>query len=81
MKKLPRTLAVVGGGVIGVEYTSMFAALGVRVTLVERRDRPLEFLDREIVDGSCTRCAVGTSPCDCGETVATIEEDRIPPTG
>ena len=35
---------------IGIEYASMFAALGVAVTLVERRDRPLEFLDREIVD-------------------------------
>ena len=43
-------MAVVGAGVIGIEYASIFAALGVAVTLVERRDRPLEFLDREIVD-------------------------------
>ena len=50
LKQLPRTLAVVGAGVIGIEYASIFAALGVAVTLVERRDRPLEFLDREIVD-------------------------------
>ncbi len=50
MKTLPRTLAVVGAGVIGMEYASMFAALGVEVTVVERRDRPLEFLDREILD-------------------------------
>jgi NAD(P) transhydrogenase len=50
LKQLPRTLAVVGAGVIGIEYASMFAALGVQVTLVERRERPLEFLDREIVD-------------------------------
>jgi NAD(P) transhydrogenase len=50
LKHLPRTLAVVGAGVIGIEYASMFAALGVQVTLVERRERPLEFLDREIVD-------------------------------
>ncbi len=50
VRQLPRTLAVVGAGVIGIEYTSIFAALGVNVTLVERRDRPLEFLDREIVD-------------------------------
>jgi NAD(P) transhydrogenase len=47
---LPRTLAVVGAGVIGIEYTSIFAALGVAVTLVERRGRSLEFLDHEIVD-------------------------------
>jgi NAD(P) transhydrogenase len=50
LKTLPRTLAVVGAGVIGIEYASMFAAVGVQVTLVERRERPLEFLDREIVD-------------------------------
>jgi NAD(P) transhydrogenase len=50
LKKLPRAMAVVGAGVIGVEYASMFAAVGVQVTLVERRERPLEFVDREIVD-------------------------------
>jgi NAD(P) transhydrogenase len=47
---LPRTMAVVGAGVIGTEYSSIFAALGVAVTLVERRERALEFVDREIVD-------------------------------
>jgi len=50
MKTLPRTLAVVGAGVIGLEYASMFSALGVNVTLVEKRERFLEFLDHEIVD-------------------------------
>jgi len=41
---------VVGGGVIGVEYTSMFATLGVRVILIEKRPRLLEFADAEIVE-------------------------------
>jgi len=50
IEKLPRTLTVVGGGVIGIEYASMFAALGIEVTLVDKRDRPMEFLDDEIVD-------------------------------
>jgi NAD(P) transhydrogenase len=50
LKRLPRKLAVVGGGVIGIEYASMFAALGVEVTVVDGRKRPLEFLDHEIVD-------------------------------
>ena len=50
LKHLPRSMTVVGAGVIGIEFTSIFATLGVAVTLVERRDRPLEFLDREIVD-------------------------------
>ncbi len=47
LKTLPRTLAVVGAGVIGIEYASMFAAVGVQVTLVERRERPLEFLSSD----------------------------------
>jgi NAD(P) transhydrogenase len=50
MQNLPKTLIVVGGGVIGVEYTCMFAALGVRVTLIEKRPRLLEFADQEIVE-------------------------------
>ncbi len=50
MPAVPRTLIVVGGGVIGVEYTCMFATLGVRVTLIEKRPRLLEFADAEIVE-------------------------------
>ena len=41
LPELPRSLIVVGGGVIGVEYTCMFAILGVRVTVIEKRDRLL----------------------------------------
>ena len=48
--EIPRTLVVVGGGVIGVEYACMFATLGVRVILVEKRPRLLEFADQEIVE-------------------------------
>jgi NAD(P) transhydrogenase len=47
---LPRTLAVVGAGVIGLEYASMFAALGVRVTVIDKRSRLLPFVDSEIID-------------------------------
>ncbi|MGH9450626.1 MAG: Si-specific NAD(P)(+) transhydrogenase [Terriglobia bacterium] len=50
MAEMPKTLIVVGGGVIGVEYTCMFAVLGVRVILVEKRPRLLEFADAEIVE-------------------------------
>ena len=45
MPEIPKTLIVVGGGVIGVEYTCMFATLGVRVILIEKRPRLLEFAD------------------------------------
>jgi NAD(P) transhydrogenase len=48
--EIPKTMIVVGGGVIGVEYTCMFATLGVRVILVERRPRLLEFADAEMVE-------------------------------
>lgn len=49
MKHMPRKMGVVGGGVIGVEYASIFAALGVQVTLIESRDRILPFVDSEII--------------------------------
>ncbi|MCV3240275.1 Si-specific NAD(P)(+) transhydrogenase [Mesorhizobium sp. ZC-5] len=47
---LPRTLTVIGGGVIGVEYATIFSALDVPVTLIEPRNSILDFVDREIVD-------------------------------
>jgi NAD(P) transhydrogenase len=50
MPEIPKILIVVGGGVIGVEYTCMFAALGVRVILIEKRPRLLEFADAEIIE-------------------------------
>lgn len=50
LEKIPKTMCVVGGGVIGCEYASMFAALGVRVTVVEKRERLLPFVDAEIVE-------------------------------
>ncbi len=48
MERIPKSLAVIGGGVIGCEYASIFMALGVDVTLVDGRDRLLPFLDSEI---------------------------------
>ncbi len=50
LKRLPRSLVVVGAGVIGVEYASMFAALGVEVTLVDKRPALLDFVDDEIAE-------------------------------
>jgi NAD(P) transhydrogenase len=50
MKRIPDEMAVLGGGVIGVEYASIFAALGVHVTLIETRDRILPFIDTEIME-------------------------------
>ncbi len=50
VREIPRSVVVIGCGVIGIEYASMFAALGVNVTVVDGRKRPLEFLDSEIID-------------------------------
>ncbi len=47
---IPKDLIVVGAGVIGIEYASMCAALGVRVTVIEQRQEMLDFVDREIVE-------------------------------
>jgi NAD(P) transhydrogenase len=48
MDRIPQSLVVVGGGVIGCEYASIFTALGVKVSLVDGRDRVLPFLDAEL---------------------------------
>jgi len=50
VRRVPATMTVVGAGVIGVEYASMAAALGVSVTLVDNRTELLEFVDDELVD-------------------------------
>jgi NAD(P) transhydrogenase len=61
MNRIPKSLAVIGGGVIGCEYASIFTALGVDVTLVDGRDRLLPFLDAEISERLRVRlAALGT---------------------
>ena len=50
LRRLPKKLIVVGGGIIGIEYASMFAALQIEVIVVDKRERLLEFLDRESVE-------------------------------
>lgn len=48
--RVPRSLAVIGAGVIGIEYATIFSAMDVPVTLIEPRDRLLDFVDREIIE-------------------------------
>ncbi|MDT5148352.1 MAG: transhydrogenase [Mycobacterium sp.] len=50
LKTIPTSMVVVGAGVIGIEYASMFAALGTKVTVVEKRPTMLDFCDPEIVE-------------------------------
>ena len=73
LNQLPRTLTVVGGGVIGCEYACMFATLGTRVTLVEMSDRLLEFVDHEIVDALVYHMRQQRVTLRLGENVRSIE--------
>jgi NAD(P) transhydrogenase len=74
MPEIPRTMIVVGGGVIGVEYACMFAVLGVRVILVEKRPRLLEFADSEIVEALSYHLRDWRVTMRLNEEVASVEE-------
>ncbi len=74
LKQVPRTLIVVGGGVIGVEYACMFAVLGVRVILVEKRSRLLEFADQEIVEALSYHLRDNRVTMRLNEEVSTVED-------
>ncbi len=74
LPKLPRTLIVVGGGVIGVEYACMFAVLGVRVTLIEKRGRLLEFADQEIIEALSYHLRDSRVTMRLGEELESVEE-------
>jgi NAD(P) transhydrogenase len=74
LPELPRTLIVVGGGVIGVEYACMFAVLGVRVTLIEKREHLLEFADREIIEALSYHLRDSRVTMRLGEEVESVEE-------
>jgi NAD(P) transhydrogenase len=79
LPRLPRVMAVVGGGVIGIEYASMFAALGVSVTLVEKRERPIGFVDREIVDELIHQMRKRGVIFRLGEAVESLAIEEGPP--
>ena len=74
MPDIPKTLIVVGGGVIGVEYTCMFATLGVRVILVEKRPRLLEFADAEMVEALSYHLRDHRVTMRLNEEVESVEE-------
>lgn len=78
LEELPQTMAVVGAGVIGIEYASMFAALGVRVTVIDGRERPLEFMDYEIIDELLHQLRKADVTFRCGDAVACVEIVETP---
>jgi NAD(P) transhydrogenase len=74
MSRIPSTLVVVGAGVIGIEYASIFAALGTRVTVVEKRERLLEFCDNQMVEALQYYLRDLGLVFRLGETVTSVEK-------
>ena len=72
--KMPKSLAVIGAGVVGLEYASMFAALGVRVTVVDKRSELLSFIDDEIADMLAYHLRENRATLRLGEEVAGVEQ-------
>ncbi|MFI0941669.1 Si-specific NAD(P)(+) transhydrogenase [Streptomyces sp. NPDC021020] len=73
MERVPRSMVIVGAGVIGMEYASMFAALGSRITVVEQREAMLDFCDAEIVEALRYHLRDLGVTFRFGETVAAVE--------
>jgi NAD(P) transhydrogenase len=74
LAEIPRSMIVVGGGVIGVEYTCMFATLGCRVILVEKRPRLLEFADSEMIEALSYHLRDNRVTMRLNEEVDSVEE-------
>ncbi len=79
LKHLPRSMIIVGGGVIGTEYASMLAALGVKVTIVEGRSRLLDFVDAEITEALQYHLRQAGATLRLGEKVVSIRRVECPP--
>lgn len=76
LEAVPRSMVVVGAGVIGMEYASLFAALGTKVTVVERRDKMLDFCDEEIVESLKYHLRDLSVTFRFGEEVAAVERHQ-----
>lgn len=74
---LPKSLVVLGAGVIAAEFASIFAALGVRVTMIDRHARPLGFLDPEMADGFTRAFEAAGGTFLGNESIARVEWDGV----
>lgn len=79
LENIPRSMTVVGAGVIGSEYASIYATLGVEVTIIDGRERILEFADREIIDELVHQLRTEDTVFRLGEKVSSInlDNDRV----
>ncbi len=73
--RVPRSLTVIGAGVIGIEYATIFSALDVPVTLIEPRSTMLDFIDREIIDDFIHQLRDRGMTIRLGTAVARVEQD------
>ena len=76
LKKIPRSMAVIGAGVIGVEYASIFSALDIKITLVDGRDSMMGFMDREIIDELTHLMRDRGTVVRLGENVCGVEKNN-----
>ncbi len=72
IEKIPRSMIVIGAGVIGIEYAIMFAILGVEVTVVDGRTNVLDFCDSEIIETLLFNCRMLNMRFRLGESVNTV---------
>ena len=76
LEEVPRELIVVGAGIIGLEYASMFATLGVKVTLLDLRPTLVDFVDREIIESLCFQLRQLGTVFRLGEKVVQVGFDQ-----
>jgi NAD(P) transhydrogenase len=77
LEEVPRELIVVGAGIIGLEYASMFATLGVKVTLLDLRPTLVDFVDREIIESLCFQLRQLGTVFRLGEKVVQVGFDPV----
>ncbi len=80
LAEIPRSMTFVGAGIIGVEYATIFRTIGVRVTLIDGRQRPLDFIDDEVEDNLYFHMRDEGITLRFGEKVSTVqrtEDDRV----
>lgn len=75
LETMPGSLVVVGAGIIGLEYANMFAALGVRTTVIDRHTHVLDFVDRELVERLAESLQALGVTLRLGESVGAVRQD------
>jgi len=78
-EEIPRNVMVVGAGVIGLEYASMFSALDIQVTVIDQRATILDFVDHEVIEALCYHMRRQGAIFRLGEKVTGVTVDKDGP--